>query len=125
MNSFQGCTGAIKCDISFLVEPLPLRSKVDARVHGDTGGSTVETELRLLPDEVGLPISTTGRLRWAVPLGVGSAEDPREFGRIKKLALIDTERGVGTPEKPDLMDSEQGVGKPVLVLSSLSELLLR
>lgn len=126
MNSFQGCTGAIKWERSLPLPRLPLRSKGAARVHGDTGGSTVDTELRPLLGEFGLPPSTRGRLRWVAPLGVGNA-NPREFGRfdIKEPDLVDSELGVGTPEEPDLVDTEQGVGTPVLPLSSLSQLLLR
>jgi hypothetical protein len=129
MNSLQGCTGAIKCERllrATRLSRLALRSKGAACVHGDAGGSTVDTELRLLPDEVGLSMSSKGRLRWAVTRGVGNLI-PREADRfdIKEPDLTDTERGVGTPMEPDLVDTEQGVGTPVLVLSSLSQLSLR
>jgi len=116
MNSFHGCTGAIKCETSLRARP-PLRTKGAARVHGESGAFT---ELLLLAGEVGLLGSIKGRLRWEVPLGVGCAEDSRG---VFKLSLPE--------KKPDLIDPESGVGTPVLELpalvlsSSLSQPLLR
>jgi len=115
MNSFHGCTGAIKCERS-LRAALLLRTKGTARVHGDTGDFT---ELLLLVGEVGLLGSTKGRMRWEVPLGVACAEDPREL-----LTLLEK-------KEPDLVDPNSGVDTPVLELpalvlsSSLSQPLLR